>query len=195
MFAFKNKYFLIIESIKDLNLRNIKRLNKFNIIYRNKNKENIEDLRKFRNLCKVKLIRFFVANDVNLAVKIKADGLYLSSYNKSFKGLFLKSKLIIIGSAHNSREIVLKIKQGCNYILLSKLFVVDYDRNSQTLGILKFNNYTLLFNKIIPLGGIKISNINKLKSIRSHGFAILSEIKKKPAKIISRLFWINPNLD
>jgi hypothetical protein len=34
-----------------------------------------------------------------------------------------------------------------------------------------------------------------LKSIRSHGFAILSEIKKKPAKIISRLFWINLNLD
>ena len=37
MFAVKNKYFLIIESIRDLNLRNIKKYNKFNIIYRNKN--------------------------------------------------------------------------------------------------------------------------------------------------------------
>ena len=41
MFAFKKKYFLIIESIKDLNLRNIKKYNKFLIIYRNtKTKEN-----------------------------------------------------------------------------------------------------------------------------------------------------------
>ncbi len=188
MFAFKNKYFLIIESIKDLNLRNIKRLNKFNIIYRNKNKENIEDLKEFRNYCKVKLIRFFVANDINLAIKVKADGLYLSSYNKSLRSLFLKKKLIIIGSAHNFKEIVLKIKQGCSSILLSKLFVVDYDKKSQTLGIVRFNKYALLFNKIIPLGGIKLTNINKLKNIRSNGFAILSEIKKKPAKIISRLF-------
>ena len=48
MFSFKNKYFLIIESIKDLNLRNIKLINKYIIIYRNKGKiENIEELIKF----------------------------------------------------------------------------------------------------------------------------------------------------
>ena len=49
MFTLKNKYFLIIESIKDLNLKNIKKRNKFNIIYRNKkNNENIADLLIFR---------------------------------------------------------------------------------------------------------------------------------------------------
>ena len=36
MFILKKKYFLIIESIKDLDLKNIKKHNKFNIIYRNK---------------------------------------------------------------------------------------------------------------------------------------------------------------
>ena len=45
MFAFKKKYFLIIESIKDINLRNIKKYKKFLIIYRNKGiNENIEHL-------------------------------------------------------------------------------------------------------------------------------------------------------
>ena len=49
MFAFKKKYFLIIESIKDINLRNIKKYNKFLIIYRNQGiKENISDLAKFK---------------------------------------------------------------------------------------------------------------------------------------------------
>ncbi len=38
MFAFKKKYFLIIESIKDIDLRDIKKNNKLIIIYRNYNK-------------------------------------------------------------------------------------------------------------------------------------------------------------
>ena len=60
MFAFKKKYFLIIESIKDLNLRNIKKHNKFNIIYRNfKKSENINDIKKFRKQCKLKQINLF----------------------------------------------------------------------------------------------------------------------------------------
>ena len=49
MFIFKKKYYLIIESIKDINLKNIKKRNKFTIIYRNqKNLEKKEDLLKFR---------------------------------------------------------------------------------------------------------------------------------------------------
>ena len=197
MFIIKNKYFLIIENIKDIDLRNIKIRNKFIIIYRNNSKEEIlANLERFRKLCKTKGISLFIANDKNLAVKLNSDGIYLSAKNHDFKSLNIRNKNFhIIGSAHNFKEIVLKIKQGCSSILLSKLFVVDYDKKSQTLGIVRFNKYALLFNKIIPLGGIKLTNINKLKNIRSNGFAILSEIKKKPAKIISRLFWINPNLD
>ena len=39
MLLFKKKYFFIIESIKDINLRNIKKRNKFAIIYRNSKKK------------------------------------------------------------------------------------------------------------------------------------------------------------
>ena len=38
MFILKKKYFLIIENIKDIDLKNIKIRNKFSIIYRNKKK-------------------------------------------------------------------------------------------------------------------------------------------------------------
>ena len=73
MFAFKKKYFLIIESIKDLNLRNIKIHNKFNIIYRNfKKSENIDDIKKFRKQCKLKQINFFIANNTKLAIAVKS---------------------------------------------------------------------------------------------------------------------------
>jgi thiamine-phosphate pyrophosphorylase len=191
MFAFKNKYFLIIESIKDINLKNIKKYNKFIIIYRNLGvKEKIADLIRFRKQCKLKLIKFYVANNIKLSTSINADGIYLSSYNKSFKTLYLKKfNFNIIGSAHNLKEIRLKTKQGCTYILLSKLFLVDYAKESPYIGVVKFNKYLINFSKqLIPLGGIKIKNLNKLKKINSQGFAILSEIKKKPTNIISRLF-------
>ena len=191
MFAFKKKYFLIIESIKDLNLRNIKKNNKFIIIYRYKKTiENMKDLVKFRKECKLKLIEFYVANDYKLCVTLNSDGIYLSSYNKSFKALNLKkSNFKIIGSAHNVSEINFKTKQGCDYILVSKLFIVDYDKKAPFLGVIKFNTYlNTISKKLVPLGGIKISNLNNLNCLNSEAFAILSEIKKKPAKIISRLF-------
>ena len=88
MFAFKKKYFLIIESIKDINLRNIKKHNKYSIIYRNKQyKENFNELLKFRKECRLKIIDFYVANDIKLSIQLNSDGIYLSSYNKTFSVL------------------------------------------------------------------------------------------------------------
>ena len=189
MFIIKNKYFLIIESIKDINLKNIKIRDKFFIIYRkNKNIDKLGDLHKFRRICKLKAIKFYIANDINLAVLLNCDGIYLSSFNTNLKFLKYKnSNFGIIGSAHNFREISLKIKQGCSFILLSKLFLVNYDRAAPYWGIVKFNNFTRISKYLIPLGGIKDKNLNKLKNILTEGFAILSEVKKKPA-IIRRLF-------
>ena len=190
MFSLKKKYYLIIESIKDIDLKNIKKHNKFVVIYRNhKNLEKIENIFKFRKLCKLKSIDFYIANNIKLAISLNSDGLYLSAFNKSYKPLFVKkSNFKIIGSAHNKKEIFLKIKQGCDLILLSKLFLVNYEKQSNFLGIIKFNNF-LDFNKnLIPLGGIKLGNLNKLKNINCKGIALMSEIKKKPTKIFSRLF-------
>ncbi len=190
MFALKKKYYLIIESIKDINLKNIKKRNKFVVIYRNqKNLEKKEDILKFRKLCKLKSIDFYVANNINLATSLNSDGIYLSAFNKSYKALFTrKFNFKIIGSAHNKNEIFMKNKQGCEKILLSKLFLVNYDKKCNFLGIIKFNNF-LNFNKnLIPLGGIGLGNLNKLKNINSTGAALMSEIKKKPTKIFSRLF-------
>ena len=190
MFAFKSKYFLIIENIKDINLNNIKKHNKFIIIYRPKEvKVELIDILKFRRQCKIKKIRFYVANNLKLCNQVRADGVYLSSYNKSLKALYIKkSTFEIIGSAHNFNQITEKIRQGCNFILLSKLFLVQYSKDSPYLGVVKYNNYLLnIYEKLIPLGGINSNNLNKLRNMKCYGFAILSEIKKKPA-ITNRLF-------
>ena len=61
MISFKNKYFLIIESIKDIDLSNIKISNKFIIIYRNKKIiDDIDKLLQFRDIVKLKEYNFLL---------------------------------------------------------------------------------------------------------------------------------------
>jgi thiamine-phosphate pyrophosphorylase len=190
MFTLKNKYFLIIKSIKDIDLKNIKIRSKFSIIYRNQsNVESKVHLLRFRRNCKIKSIKFYVANNIELAIDLRSDGIYLSAFNKSLKALsFKKNNLKIIGSAHNLKEIWMKTKQGCDLILYSKLFLVSYDNKAPYLGVIKFNNFLKINKNLIPLGGINLNNLNSLKYVNSDGFALMSEAKKKPAKIFSRLF-------
>ena len=91
MISFKKKYFLIIETIKDLNLSNIKKHGKFEIIYRTLNKsDKINELLRFRKTCKLKKINFFVANDIKLAIKLNSDGVYIFASNRSLNYLNLK---------------------------------------------------------------------------------------------------------
>ncbi len=190
MFAFKKKYFLIIESIKDINFSIKNKSNKINIIYRgNKKINNINELNQFRKICKQKRVGFFISNNLRLASELKADGIYISAFNKDLSLNRLKnSKFRVIGSAHNFKELNIKIMQGCNDILFSRIFKTSYVDKPDYFGLIRYNLLTLKFkNKIIPLGGIRLGNLNKLKITKCDAFAILSEVKKKPA-IISRLF-------
>ena len=122
--------------------------------------------------------------------KLKADGLYISAYNKdlSLNGYFKKG-FKLIGSAHNQKEINIKTKQNCKTIIYSRLFKTNYSYKKGHLGILKFNIVSLNSPlELIPLGGINHRNLNKMNFVKSNAFACLSAIKKKPAKFINRLF-------
>ncbi len=191
MFIFKNKYFFIIESIRDINLKNIKNSNKFCVIYRSKALiEKKEQLIQFRKNCKTKNIDFYVSNNIKLARILKADGIYISAYNNNFRfGLLKNLNFKIIGSAHNIKEINLKKLQGCTSIIFSRLFKTSYKHKKGYLGVIKFN----LLKKsrrenLIPLGGIRISNLNKLNTVKCNSVALSSEVIKKPIVFSRRCF-------
>tara|TARA_Y100000590_G_C15059415_1_gene765776 strand:- start:162 stop:557 length:396 start_codon:yes stop_codon:yes gene_type:complete len=131
-----------------------------------------------------------VANDISLALKIGANGVYLSSYNKELlkKNRKVGRKFEIIGSAHNFKEINIKKRQGCKKVILSRLFKTDYKNKKSFYGITRFNLLTKNYkNDFVALGGIRSNNLMKLKMLNCEGIALLSEVKKKPA-IIRRLF-------
>ena len=184
MFTFKKKYFFIIESIKDIDLKNIKNFGKYSIIYRNNSPENIEILKKFRLQCKIQRIPFFIANNVDLIKTLKADGLYISAYNKNLSSNYLGKNYKIIGSAHNIKEINLKKLQGCSEIILSRLFKTTYKNKIDFLGVIKFNLLSKLINvPLTPLGGINLKNLNNLKNVNCKNVALSSLVKNESCKI------------
>jgi thiamine-phosphate pyrophosphorylase len=186
MFIIKSNYYLYIENTKNIDLNYIRKNKKISIIYRNHHsKEDIPEIYRFRKRCRTKGFKFYIANNIKLLKKTKADGLYVSSFNKK---IYLNKNIKIIGSAHTFREIDEKIKQGCKTIFLSRLFKTFYKDKKKNLGLVKFNLIRKQYNvDIIPLGGIRGHNLNKLNVVNSNGLGLLSEVKKKPV-IANRLF-------
>ena len=128
---------------------------------------------KVKKYCKKKSIKFYLSNDIKLAIKLNLDGAYIPSFDKSLKHLAYsyKKNFIIIGSAHNLKEIRTKEIQNVNKIFISSLF----KKNKNYLGINKFrliSNYTK--KKVVVLGGVSQNNLNKLKLLNASGFAGIS---------------------
>ena len=152
------------------------------IIYRNYNAEKREnELVKIAKACKKNRNQLFVSNDIKLAIKVKAEGIYIPSFNKTKGFANLEKKNIkILGSAHNQKEIQKKISQNCTAIFLSPIFYIE--KSNKFLGVHKFN-YLVYSNNtnIFALGGISESNIHKLKLLNIKGFGGIRMFKKKPA--------------
>ena len=169
---FKTKYYFISK----FDSNNIKKQdNKTVIVYRNYSiipvNENL--IIKIRDFCKKNRKKFYLSNNVKLAIKLDLDGAYIPSFNKHFSHLnySLKKDFELIGSAHNLKEIKLKESQKIEKIVVSSIF----KNNKNYLGINKFKIISKYTNKeIIALGGITKKNIKKLKLINSNSFAGIS---------------------
>ena len=154
--------------------------NKINIIYRNYKETVTEDtIKMIKNLCTKLGKKFFISNNVALAIKLQLDGVYIPSFNKTLNlNIKATNKFEILGSAHNLSEIRIKEKQGVNTLFLSPVFPVK--KNNKFLGIHKFNLLSRLTKKkVIALGGINKNNINKIKLIECSGYAGITYFKDR----------------
>ena len=130
-------------------------------------------LLKVKKYCKQKKIKFYLSNNIKLAIKLGLDGAYIPSFNHSFEHLnySLRRNFKIIGSAHNLKQIKIKEIQKVQKIFLSSLF----KKNKNYLGINKFKLLSKLTRKkIVDLGGISKTNLKKLRLLNTSDFAGIS---------------------
>ena len=164
-----NKYYFI----NKFDTNNIDKQDKLTtIIYRNYNSNNTDEklILKIKKYCQKKSIKFYLSNNIKLALKLNLDGAYIPSFNKSLKHLSYsyKKNFKLIGSAHNIKEIKTKEIQKVEKIFVSSLF----KKNKNFLGINKFKLLANLTKKtVVILGGISKKNINKLKLFSCSDFA------------------------
>ena len=171
-FKLLDKYYFI----NTLDTNNFKKQDKETIvIYRNYSslKIDTDKLLKFKNFLKKKGNKFLIANNFKLALKLRLDGVYLPSFNKKFNHLAYSTftNFIILGSAHNIKEIRVKELQKIQKIFISSLF----KKNNNYLGLYKFKllkKYTR--KKVVALGGIAKKNIKKTSLLNISGIAGIS---------------------
>jgi len=154
--------------------------------------KNYIEIFKIRNFCKKNKIKFYISDDYKLANKFAANGIFLSSINKSFiRPTQLKNDFNIVGSAHNTFEYWVKNRQNCKEIMLSPVFFNAKYSSNKILGITRFNlmstNWSL---KLCALGGINLGNLRKLKMSKASSIAFISLMNsskiKKPIYFFSR---------
>jgi len=166
-----NNYYFI----NKFDTKNIGKLGKnTGIIFRNYNSEiNIKSIIVLKNFCKKNGYKFFISNNIKLALKLKLDGVYIPSFNKDTKHLsysFAKN-FMILGSAHNYKEIRIKQKQLVKIVFLSSIF----KKNKNYLGVNKFKLLSkLTYLNVIALGGVSNLNFRQLKLLDCCGFAGIS---------------------
>ena len=167
-----NKYYFI----NKFDTNNIDKQDKNTIIiYRNYSEKKIDKLLiiKIKNYCKKKKKKFYLSNNIKLAINLNLDGAYIPSVNKDYNHLSFsyKKSFKLIGSAHNLKEIRNKELQKIEKIFLSSLF----KKNKNYLGINKFKLLSkLTMKKVVTLGGISKKNINKLSLLHNFDFAGIS---------------------
>jgi thiamine-phosphate pyrophosphorylase len=143
------------------------------ICFRDKISSNFQDLSKiFIEISKQNNIQYiFINQDIQLAYKLQATGVHLTStqFDDIQKAKNLNLKVII--SCHNEQEILKAIAYKVDFITYSPIF--DTPNKSNPKGINNLKNIVKKYDiPIIALGGIITQkHIQQIKNTNCFGFA------------------------
>lgn len=175
------KYYYFPHNFEIKNFTKLIKLQNISVIIdtNNNNFKITDNFFKTIKFCRQNQIPYYLTNNYKLAIKHKANGIYLmSNYKMQIHRGVIFSKLRIIGSAHNQKEFFLKQRQFCKEIALSPLFATNKYSKNKILNIHRFN---LISNKwnvcLIALGGINYLTLKKINMTRVLGLGFSSFIR------------------
>lgn len=186
---YPDNFFFFTNALNEIIKTNFNKFKNLSIIYKTDNDNlNISEFLKIKDFCKKKRIKIYFPDNLRLAVKLGADGLFISSSNNKIYQPY-KKIFKLLGSAHSQKEFYFKSKQKCDYIFLSPVFKTDKYSNNKILGLIKFNLISLDWKtNLIALGGINESNLKKIFLTKSYGLGFVTWMNslkiKKPVYFI-----------
>ena len=180
-------FFFFTDFINKEIIYQILKFKNISLIYNSLNQnENLQELIKIKLFCNNNNIKLYIKNNFKLAVKIKADGVFLNNeFKKKILQNYEKLKFKIIIGIHSTKELHLKKYENYSDIIISPIFYNKKYSVNRILNPIKFNLMSLNWKKNkYALGGINKKNIKKIYLTTSTGIGFISLINdlkiKKP---------------
>ena len=155
------------------------------IQYREKEKplrDKIEEIKQIREICRENNVLFIVNDHIDVALLVEADGIHVGQTDMHISDVRrLVGKDMIIGlSTHSPEQAIKAVEDGADYIGVGPIFpTTTKDTPSVGLEYLEFatKNIDIPF---VAIGGIKVHNIENIKTRNPYSICLVSEIVGAP---------------
>ncbi len=130
-------------------------------------------------LCKKYNVLFFINDNVEVAVKCKADGIHIGQEDmKADKVRALVGKDMIIGvSVHTVEEALDAVKNGADYLGVGAMFSTSTKLDADVLSMETLHDICHSVDiPVVAIGGLNKGNISSLAGSGINGVALVSAI-------------------
>lgn len=136
--------------------------------------------RNCQKLCKMYGVPFIVNDDVELALKLDADGIHVGQDDLAITEFRARAKNKIIGvSVHNELEMALAVQSGADYVGIGPIYSTKSKKDAKPpagLSFLKKARIQYPDFPIVGIGGINEMNAAEVRSAGADGVSVISVI-------------------
>lgn len=133
-----------------------------------------------QNLCKKYDVPFIVNDDVDLALKIDADGVHVGQDDRALEEIRTKFKGKIVGvSVHTEEEMLKAVNGGADYVGIGPIFETKSKSDAKKpAGVTFLHQARNLYQEfpIVAIGGITEKNASEVIQTGADGVAVISSI-------------------
>ncbi|MFC9542278.1 thiamine phosphate synthase [Lysinibacillus sp. NPDC056959] len=136
--------------------------------------------RKCQNLCQQYHVPFIINDDVELAIKLRADGVHIGQ--EDFPVSMVREKIgnMILGvSVHSQAELKTALQYGADYVGIGPIFSTTSKSDAKPpIGTEFLQQVRRQYPKlpIVAIGGINCSNAHTVFKAGADGIAVISSI-------------------
>ncbi len=138
---------------------------------------------EIKKLAQKKKFKILVGKDLNLAKKIKADGVHFSDFDNLSRHFLKKipQNFIFSLSCHSLKSFLQARKLSPDMIFISPIFKTTSHKNSKLFSLRNLAKIAIKYkktNSIFALGGINILNLGSIRKLGISGFGAIDIFKK-----------------
>ncbi len=139
----------------------------------------LEEAKKIKQLCRKYDVPFVINDDVELAVKVGADGVHIGQKDMAagnVRKILGKNKIIGV-SARTPEQAKAAEEGGADYISVGAIFGTDTKDDAVKVNQDVLKEITAISDiPVIAIGGINENNVSELKGCGICGVAVISSI-------------------